>query len=87
MDQNERNGLQEIIDNALAEMAEEGGVAQMSAGNGTWAVTADGATLTSEDITGKHTVPILAIGDEIALDYSGAFGGVDFIIAMAKMER
>ena len=66
---------------------EGGGVAQMSAGNGTWAVTADGATLTSEDITGKHTVPILAIGDEIALDYSGAFGGVDFIIAMAKMER
>ena len=66
---------------------EEGGIAKMTTGDGTWAVTGDGATLTSEDVTGKHTVPILAIGDEIALDYSEAFGGVDFIMVMAKMER
>ena len=66
---------------------EEGGIAKMTAGDGTWAVADDGATLTSKDITGTHTVPILALGDEIALDYSESFGGYDFIFVMAKMER
>ena len=66
---------------------EEGGIVKMSTSDGTWTVTTDGATLTSKDIAGEHTVPILALGDEIALDYSGAYGGTEFIVLMAKMER
>lgn len=62
----------------------EGGVAEMSVGDGTWAVDANGATITSDGLTGKVTCPILKLGDEILIDYSESFGGVDFIVAFAK---
>lgn len=63
---------------------EEGGVAAMSSGDGTWTVGANGATITSEGLTGKTTCPITKRGDEIFIDYSEAFGGTEFILVLAK---
>lgn len=62
----------------------EGGVVEMDSGTGSWAVSADGASMTSADIMGTNTVPIVMLGDEIALDYSQVFQGQTFIIVMAK---
>ena len=61
----------------------EGGAVEMTGSEGTWAIDANGATLTSTDITGTNTVPVLMLGDDIAIDYSGVYG-IDFIIVMAK---
>lgn len=61
----------------------EGGVLEMSTGEGSWAVDANGATLTSTDITGTNTVPVVKLGDDIAIDYSAVYG-TDFIMVLAK---
>ena len=67
----------------------EGGVAEMESGEGAWAVGDDGATLTTTDIMGTNTVPIVSLGDEIAIDYSdvidySASTGHDFIMVMSR---
>jgi hypothetical protein len=62
----------------------EGGVAEMSSGNGSWAVSSDGATITITDITGTNTLPVLKLDNEIAIDYTAVFGGTEFIMVMAK---
>ena len=62
----------------------EGGVLEMSTGEGSWAVSADGATITTTDITGTNTVPVVKLGDEIAVDYSAVYEGLPFIMVLAK---
>lgn len=67
----------------------EGGVAEMESGEVAWAVGDDGATLTTTDIMGTNTVPIMALGDEIAIDYSAVIDysasiGHDFIMVMSR---
>ena len=62
----------------------QGGVAELSDGTGSWAIDANGATLTSSDITGTHTVPVMQLGNEIAIDYTEAYGGTEFIFVFAK---
>lgn len=62
----------------------EGGVADLSDGTGSWTIGANGATLTSTDITGTHTVPVMQLGSEIAIDYTEAYGGTEFVFVFAK---
>ena len=60
------------------------GSVEMAATTGSWTQTADGITLTSTDITGEHTVPVMLLGDMLALDYSGTLGDVTFISVFTK---
>lgn len=62
----------------------EGGVADTSGNEGSWEVTADGATLTSNDAMGTNTVPAMMLDGNLALDYSQAIGDTQFIIVLAK---
>ena len=61
----------------------ESGTIEQESGEATWAIDANGATMTSTDITGTNTVPIVAVGDDIAIDYSQTYG-MEFIILMSK---
>lgn len=63
---------------------EKGGTVTMSAGNGAWAIDEDGATLTSESLTGDMTGTVMKQGDELVIDFTAAFGGVEFIEVFAK---
>jgi len=64
---------------------EEGGVVKMSEAEATWAITDEGAVLTTAGLSGDMECPLLLIGDELAVDYSGIYGGeIEFIMLMAK---
>ena len=63
---------------------EEGGVAKMSTEDGTWAVDANGATLTTKFFTEEVTCPVLMVGDDIAIDLTEAASGTEFILLMSK---
>ena len=62
----------------------EGGALEMGSGEGSWSVSADGATMTVTDVMGTNTIPIVMLGDEIAIDYTKVFQGQTFIFVMAK---
>lgn len=62
----------------------EGGVASMETSDGTWEIGNNGATLTSNDVTGTHTYPIKKLGDDIVIDMSESLGGTEFITLMSK---
>ena len=64
---------------------EAGGVAKIGdTESGTWAIDSNGATLTTEGTSGTVACPIAMLDGELAVDYSAAFGGVDFIMLFAK---
>ena len=62
----------------------EDGTVSVSGNDGTWKVDAGGATVTSTDVTGEHTYPILKQGDDIIMDSSEAFGGEAFYVLLEK---
>lgn len=75
---NMNGGLETFVD------FKEDGTVEMNGQQGTWQVSGDGATMTSEDITGVHTYPIKKTADGIVMDSSESFGGMEFIILFIK---
>lgn len=62
----------------------EDGTVDMSGTTGSWTVGEGGATLTSSDISGEHTVAIKKTEDGIIMDYSESMGGMQFIVLLEK---
>ena len=60
------------------------GTTDMSGTAGTWEVTADGATVTSNEATGTYTYPVKKLGDDIAVDISELMGGSEIIMVLSK---
>lgn len=76
---NATNGGEEVSINF-----KEDGTAEMNGNAGTWEVTADGATMTSTDVTGTHTYPVKKLGDDIVLDGSELLNGNEYLMVLSK---
>lgn len=63
----------------------EGGKVVAETGEGSWAIGNDGATYTSEGLTGQITCPVKKLGDEIVIDMTQVFGGsMEFITLFSR---
>ena len=63
---------------------EQGGTFKSGTSEGTWAVDANGATISGTDITGEYTSPLLMQGDMLLIDMSEAMQGMEFILVYEK---
>lgn len=62
----------------------EDGTADLNGEKGKWEVTEEGATLTFSDTSGDHKSPVKKLDDEIAIDMTDSFGGIEFITVLSK---
>lgn len=62
---------------------EKGGVAKMNTEDGTWTVDANGAILNTKFVTEDVACPVLMLGDDIVIDFSGA-AGAELYMLMSK---
>lgn len=64
---------------------EEGGKVATKTGEGSWAIGNDGATYTSEGLTGQITCPVKKLGDDIVIDMTQVFGGsMEFLAVFSR---
>ena len=62
----------------------EDGTTEMSGKGGTWEVTQDGASMTSEEINGTFTYPVKKLGDDIVVDCSAMLNGTEYLVVLSK---
>ena len=62
----------------------EDGTTDMSGNAGTWEVTSDGATVTSNEATGTFTYPVKKLGDDIVVDCSALLNGTEYLVVLSK---